>query len=217
MHALGEYGLMHVKLYEDIARFGHIATSYAYPVKVNARYVMDPSPTPKFDNPKMDNCPALLQLFGAGREKRIYAIPPHTSVVSLDFEDHPFTRYRFDAPCALCGADDFLPRRNRHRRTRAAGCSSAPTPTIAKPARRWVIAAAKARLRTRRDRMANHPTAVPDCDQPLLVAEGLSKSYGRLMACRDVSFALYPGEWYWRSSASPARASRPCCNCCRRS
>src|SRR3954454_4136288 len=105
MHALGEYGLMHVKLYEDIARFGHIATSYAYPVKVNERYVMDPSPTPKFDNPKMDDCPAL-QLFGAGREKRIYAIPPYTSVVSLDFEDHPFTRYRFDAPCALCGADD---------------------------------------------------------------------------------------------------------------
>jgi alpha-D-ribose 1-methylphosphonate 5-phosphate C-P lyase len=105
MHALAEYGLMHVKLYEDIARFGHIATSYAYPVKVNARYVMDPSPTPKFDNPKMDDCPAL-QLFGAGREKRIYAIPPHTKVVSLDFEDHPFTRYRFDAPCALCGAED---------------------------------------------------------------------------------------------------------------
>ena len=76
-------GLMHVKLYEDIARFGHIATAYAYPVKVNARYVMDPSPTPKFDNPKMDNCPAL-QLFGAGREKRIYAIPPYTPVVSLD-------------------------------------------------------------------------------------------------------------------------------------
>ena len=32
------------------------------------------------------------------------------------------------------------------------------------------------------------------CDQPLLVAEGLSKSYGRLAACRDVSFTLYPGE-----------------------
>jgi alpha-D-ribose 1-methylphosphonate 5-phosphate C-P lyase len=96
---------MHVKLYEDIAKFGHIATSYAYPVKVNGRYVMDPSPTPKFDNPKMDDCPAL-QLFGAGREKRIYAIPPYTQVVSLDFEDHPFTRYRQDAPCALCGAED---------------------------------------------------------------------------------------------------------------
>src|SRR6266567_3139884 len=105
MHALSEYGLMHVKLYEDIARFGHLATAYAYPVKVNARYVMDPSPTPKFDNPKMDNCPAL-QLFGAGREKRIYAIPPHTTVVSLDFEDHPFSPYRFDAPCALCAAEN---------------------------------------------------------------------------------------------------------------
>src|SRR5499427_4143160 len=104
MHALEDYGLMHVKLYEDIARHGHIATTYAYPVKVDGRYVMDPSPTPKFDNPKMDNCPAL-QLFGAGREKRIYAIPPYTKVVSLDFEDHPFTRYRFEAPCALCGAE----------------------------------------------------------------------------------------------------------------
>ena len=33
-----------------------------------------------------------------------------------------------------------------------------------------------------------------DTDQPLLVAEGLAKNYGRLPACRDVSFALYPGE-----------------------
>src|SRR5262249_26487996 len=65
MHALADYGVMHVKLYEDIARHGHIATTYAYPVKVDGRYVMDPSPTPKFDNPKMDNC-AALQLFGAG-------------------------------------------------------------------------------------------------------------------------------------------------------
>src|SRR4051794_41906213 len=31
-------------------------------------------------------------------------------------------------------------------------------------------------------------------DEPLLVAESLSKSYGRIAACRDVSFALYPGE-----------------------
>jgi alpha-D-ribose 1-methylphosphonate 5-phosphate C-P lyase len=103
MHALSEYGLMHVKLYEDIARHGHIATTYAYPVEVAGRYVMDPSPIPKFDNPRLDNCPAL-QLFGAGREKRIYAIPPFTRVVPLDFEDHPFERTLFDRPCALCGA-----------------------------------------------------------------------------------------------------------------
>ena len=105
MHALEEYGLMHVKLYEDIARHGHIATTYAYPVKVEGRYVMDPSPIPKFDNPKLGDC-AALQLFGAGREQRIYAIPPHTQVVSLDFEDHPFEAGVWDDDCALCGASD---------------------------------------------------------------------------------------------------------------
>ncbi|MGJ8570045.1 MAG: alpha-D-ribose 1-methylphosphonate 5-phosphate C-P-lyase PhnJ [Hoeflea sp.] len=104
MHALEEYGLMYVKLYEDIARNGHIATTYAYPVKVEGRYVMDPSPTPKFDNPKMHHSEAL-QLFGAGREKRIYAIPPYTDVISLDFEDHPFEIQHFDQPCALCGGE----------------------------------------------------------------------------------------------------------------
>ncbi len=102
MHALAEYGLMHVKLYEDIARHGRIATSFDYPVKVEGRYVMDPSPIPKFDNPKMHRSPAL-QLFGAGREKRIYAVPPFTQVVSLDFEDHPFAVQAFAQPCALCG------------------------------------------------------------------------------------------------------------------
>ena len=104
MHALEEYGLMHVKLYEDISRHGHIATSYAYPVKVEGRYVMDPSPIPKFDNPKME-MPAI-QLFGAGREQRIYALPPYTSVVSLDFEDHPFDPSKAPHPCCLCAAED---------------------------------------------------------------------------------------------------------------
>jgi len=104
MHALAEYGLMHVKLYEDIARHGEIATSYDYPVMANGRYVMAPSPIPKFDNPKLDS-PAI-QLFGAGREQRIYALPPHTRAVSLDFEDHPFVATRAAGACALCGAED---------------------------------------------------------------------------------------------------------------
>ncbi|QFU09558.1 Alpha-D-ribose 1-methylphosphonate 5-phosphate C-P lyase [Rhodobacteraceae bacterium THAF1] len=105
MHALEEYGLMHVKLYEDVSRHGYIATSYAYPVKVEGRYVMDPSPIPKFDNPKLGDM-AAIQLFGAGREQRIYALPPYTQVVSLDFEDRPFEPSRADYPCALCGAED---------------------------------------------------------------------------------------------------------------
>jgi Uncharacterized enzyme of phosphonate metabolism len=105
MHALADYGAMHVKLYEDIARFGRIATTYDYPVLVNGRYLMRPSPIPKFDNPKMHMNPAL-QLFGAGREKRIYAVPPYTDVKSLDFEDHPFEVQTWDQACALCGSSD---------------------------------------------------------------------------------------------------------------
>jgi alpha-D-ribose 1-methylphosphonate 5-phosphate C-P lyase len=103
MHALAEYGAMHVKLYEDIARLGEVAISYDYPVMVNGRYLTSPSPIPAFDNPKLHHMPAL-QLFGAGREKRIYAIPPYTDVRSLDFEDHPFRPHRAPAACALCGA-----------------------------------------------------------------------------------------------------------------
>ena len=104
MHSLEEYGLMHVKLYEDISQHGQIATSYAYPVRVSGRYVMDPSPIPKFDNPKLEM--DAIQLFGAGREQRIYAVPPWTQVVSLDFEDYPFEASKAQHACALCGAED---------------------------------------------------------------------------------------------------------------
>ncbi len=105
MHALNDYGVMHIKLYEDIALHGHIATTYAYPVMVDGRDVMDPSPIPKFDNPKLNDSAALM-LFGAGREKRLYAVPPYTSVVSLDFEDHPFQLPVWESSCAFCGSRD---------------------------------------------------------------------------------------------------------------
>lgn len=103
MHAFAEYGAMYVKLYEDIARHDRIATAFDYPVHVNGRYIMSPSPVPKFDNPKLNRSTAL-HLFGAGREKRIYAVPPYTDVVSLDFDDYPFTLEKWDQSCALCGS-----------------------------------------------------------------------------------------------------------------
>jgi alpha-D-ribose 1-methylphosphonate 5-phosphate C-P lyase len=108
LHALADYGLINVKYYEDIVQHGSIATTYDYPVLVNDRYLTSPSPIPKFDNPKMHMNPAL-QLFGAGRERRIYAIPPYTKVRSLDFEDYPFTIQKWDHECALCGSrESFL-------------------------------------------------------------------------------------------------------------
>lgn len=105
LHAFSEYGLVNVKLYEDLAQWGRVDYSYDHPVLVDGRYVMSPSPIPSFDNPKMHRM-AALQLFGAGREKRIYAIPPYTEVRSLDFEDHPFRVEPQGHACALCGSRD---------------------------------------------------------------------------------------------------------------
>ena len=108
MHASADYSLMHVRLFEDIAQQGRVTTAYAYPVMVNDRYLMSPSPIPKFDNPKLHDSPALM-IFGAGREQRIYALPPYTKVRSLDFEDYPFEVETWSSTCAHCGsADTFL-------------------------------------------------------------------------------------------------------------
>jgi alpha-D-ribose 1-methylphosphonate 5-phosphate C-P lyase len=123
LHAYADYGLMNVKLYEDIARWGHIELSYDYPVLVNGRYVASPSPIPSFDNPKMHRMPAL-QLFGAGREKRLYAIPPYTDVKSLDFEDHPFVVVSQGHACELCGSrDTFLDEARLDDNARLWSCS----------------------------------------------------------------------------------------------
>jgi alpha-D-ribose 1-methylphosphonate 5-phosphate C-P lyase len=103
MHALEEYGAMYLRLYEDIAAYGRIATAYDYPVLVHGRYVMSPSPIPRFDNPKLDRNPAL-QLFGAGREKRLYAVPPYTRVESLCFDDYPFVRETWERACEFCAS-----------------------------------------------------------------------------------------------------------------
>src|SRR5690606_40908241 len=53
MHALNDYGVMHVKLYEDIARYAHIATAYAYPMQLAAGNALDPSPIPADDDPQL--------------------------------------------------------------------------------------------------------------------------------------------------------------------
>jgi alpha-D-ribose 1-methylphosphonate 5-phosphate C-P lyase len=109
MHAEADYSRMWLYLYEDIVRYGEITISYRYPVTVNGRYITDPSPIPRWDVPKLHMADTLF-LFGAGREKRIYAIPPHTAVVPLEFDDHPFRTENFAGKsCARCGAtDSFL-------------------------------------------------------------------------------------------------------------
>lgn len=103
MHALQEYDDLYLKLYEDIAVHHRSPGTFDHPVLVNDRYMMSPSPIPRFDNPKLDNSPAL-HLFGAGREKRIYAVPPFTRVRSLAFEDFPPVRESRSRGCHRCGS-----------------------------------------------------------------------------------------------------------------
>jgi alpha-D-ribose 1-methylphosphonate 5-phosphate C-P lyase len=105
MHAEMDYAPMWLALYENIVRLGEIELSADYPVMAENRYIMMPSPIPRFDNPKLHMSPALY-LFGAGREKKIYALPPYTDVRSLAFEDHPFrTEDMSGRVCHLCGAE----------------------------------------------------------------------------------------------------------------
>lgn len=104
MHGEGDYVGIWLSLFEDLVRHGMITAPCNYPVEVEGRYIMSPSPIPKFDNHKLDNAQCLY-LFGAGREKKIFALPPHTQVKSLTFEDVPFAVETFaDKTCRLCGA-----------------------------------------------------------------------------------------------------------------
>lgn len=106
LHADKEYSGAWLMLFEQIIKYRKMTTGADHPVLVNNRYVTAPSPIPKFDNPKLNNSEALI-LLGAGREKKIYAIPPYTKVKSLDFEDYKFEVESFkEKKCKLCGAEN---------------------------------------------------------------------------------------------------------------
>lgn len=106
LHADKEYSGAWLMLFEQIIKYRKMTTGADHLVLVNDRYVTAPSPIPKFDNPKLNNNEALI-LLGAGREKKIYAIPPYTKVKSLDFEDFKFEVESFkEKRCKLCGAED---------------------------------------------------------------------------------------------------------------
>ncbi|MDX8521767.1 alpha-D-ribose 1-methylphosphonate 5-phosphate C-P-lyase PhnJ [Mesorhizobium dulcispinae] len=105
LHAFQDYGMLYVRLYEDTVKFGDAGAGTNHPVLVNGRYFAAPSPIPAFDNHKLDSSPALF-LFGAGRHRRIYAIPPHTCVANLSFDDRPIVTRKPDGQCSLCGSTE---------------------------------------------------------------------------------------------------------------
>lgn len=105
MHAEADYSKMWVSLYEDKVRNGVITQTTGYPCLVAGRYVTATTPIPRWDIPRLHQAD-FLTLFGAGREKRVYAIPPHTDVEPLTFDDVEFEVESADgATCRLCGSE----------------------------------------------------------------------------------------------------------------
>jgi alpha-D-ribose 1-methylphosphonate 5-phosphate C-P lyase len=105
MHGEADYAKMWVSLYEAFVRYGDTMLGAGYPVMVNGRYIMSPSPIPRWDIPNLSQSDCLY-LFGAGREKRLYAVPPHTTVEPLEFEDVKFKIEQFlNIRCAMSGTD----------------------------------------------------------------------------------------------------------------
>lgn len=109
MHGEADYSRLLVKLYEDIVKYDEITISHRYPTEINDHYVIDPSPIPRYDVPNLDQSKALV-LLGAGREKKIYAVPPYTKAKPLVFDDIPFRVEDFieengeRIACAICGS-----------------------------------------------------------------------------------------------------------------
>ncbi|MQY42533.1 carbon-phosphorus lyase complex subunit PhnJ [Epibacterium sp. SM1969] len=89
MHADADYGRMWLQLYEQIVRSGRVMQGASYPSMVNGRHVMTPSPIPRWDVPKL-HMAKHLTILSAGREKRIFAVPPYTKVEPLVFSDVPY-------------------------------------------------------------------------------------------------------------------------------
>jgi len=106
MHAEMDYSKAYLYIYEHLLKHGEVLIGTRYPVMVNNRYLMDPTPIPRWDIPRLNYADTLF-LFGAGREKRIYAVPPYTKVEPLEFEDHKFRREDMNGlRCALCGSEN---------------------------------------------------------------------------------------------------------------
>ncbi len=70
--------------------------------------MMSPSPVPAQDNARMHQNPAI-QIFGAARERRIYALPAYSNVQSLCFADLDFLPRKPAASCMICqSSEGFL-------------------------------------------------------------------------------------------------------------
>lgn len=213
-HSEADYAKMWVGLYEDLAQNGVSNNGAGHPVMVNDRYLMAPSPIPRWDIPRLHNSDHLT-LLSHGRDKKIYAVPPYTKVEPLTFTDVPFeVEYAEGAACSLCGSTDtFMVETSSGEficsdvqwclKVRAGKAdldghhNRAPLQYLPDPTKR-------VRARARTEVPAARPDAGTGVTAPgedwSLKVDKLCKSYpGRrgsseVLAARDVSFDVAPGE-----------------------
>ena len=133
MHALAEYGLMHVKLYEDIARHGHIATTYAYPVKVERALCDGPVADAEIRQSEDGQLPGAAAVRRRPREAHLCDPAVHRRWCRSISRIIRSSATASTRP-ARCAAPTIPISTRSSPTTRAGGCSSAPTPIIARRA-----------------------------------------------------------------------------------
>ncbi len=102
-HAAHDYTPAWLDLYDAQARLGGPRTAADHPVLVAGSRLMSPSPIPRYDVLRLDRRPHPI-LFGAGRRARLTALPPHTEVSPLRFDDVAVEPERSGGPCLRCGS-----------------------------------------------------------------------------------------------------------------
>lgn len=212
-HAEADYAKMWVALYETLTLTGVMGTGAGHPVMVNNRYLMSPSPIPRWDIPRL-NQSEFLTILSHGRDKKIYAVPPYTDVVPLSFDDVPFeVEHPISEVCDKCGiADAFMVETNDGKficsdvqwcmKVRAGEADLTMHDTLI-PREYYPDPAKRVRARAAVDpgvRQAPPAGVSAPGEEWSLKVEGLGKVFegnrasSRVIAAENISFDVAPGE-----------------------
>lgn len=212
-HAEADYAKMWVALYETLTLTGVMGTGAGHPVMVNDRYLMSPSPIPRWDIPRL-NQSEFLTILSHGRDKKIYAVPPYTKVVPLSFDDVPFeVEHPISEVCDKCGiADAFMVETNDGKficsdvqwcmKVRAGEADLTMHDTLI-PREYYPDPAKRVRARAAVDpgvRQAPPAGVAAPGEEWSLKVDGLGKVFegnrasSRVIAAENISFDVAPGE-----------------------
>ena len=189
---------MWVAIYEDIVRRGELSGAAGYPVLVNGRYIMAPSPIPRWDIPKLNMADAPVPLRRRPREAPLRRAALHR-VVPLEFEDYRFEVESFEGKrCARCGATDtFLDETVQTDGGKLYTCSDTAyceRPPAGPGGDTMAVAETTAAQRARPDEdVTAAAVRVPRPHRPGADTNSCPHC-GSIVACADVDLDVYAGE-----------------------